>query len=141
MIKRQDIVDTSRKYIGTPFKKGGRDQFGVDCVGLIYCVARDLGLDIIDTDEKYNFGPNPVKIDKFFYAQSIRVPDIHPKIGYLAVLRQSVTPLHFGIIAKDEHGRFTIINANMKPRRVIEEPLDKWKKELIMFRDYPGVED
>lgn len=141
MPTRNEIVAAARRYIGTPFKKGGRDEFGLDCVGLIYRVGIDLGLDLEDTDQRYNFGPNPATVDKYFYAQSVRVPDLHPRIGYLAVLRQSVTPLHFGIVAKDEFNRYSIINANMKPRRVIEESLDKWKPELIMFREYLGVTD
>ena len=41
-----------RKYIGLPFKSGGRDFFGVDCYGLIVLIyEKEKGLHLWDTSD------------------------------------------------------------------------------------------
>lgn len=37
------VVDTARTYLRVPYVPCGRNRFGVDCIGLVICVARDLG--------------------------------------------------------------------------------------------------
>ena len=38
------------KYVGTPYRHGGRGQDGIDCLGLLICVYRDFGIEIPDGD-------------------------------------------------------------------------------------------
>lgn len=38
------IVAQARTYLGVPFHHAGRSRAGLDCAGLLLCVARDLGL-------------------------------------------------------------------------------------------------
>ncbi|MBI5427255.1 MAG: C40 family peptidase [Nitrospinae bacterium] len=46
---RSEIVRKAREYLGTPFHHQGRAKGrGVDCVGLVVCVLRELGLEIDD---------------------------------------------------------------------------------------------
>ncbi len=42
MITGEQIVAAARGYVGTPFKLYGRDKNGIDCLGLIVCVAREV---------------------------------------------------------------------------------------------------
>ena len=42
----EQVASASRKYLGAPFKLHGRDERGIDCVGLVVCVAKQFGLDI-----------------------------------------------------------------------------------------------
>ena len=45
MITDEQIITEARSWIGTPFKHQGRKKgAGIDCVGLIYCVANKLGI-------------------------------------------------------------------------------------------------
>jgi hypothetical protein len=44
MITGQQIVEDARKYLGAPYKVGGRSRVGLDCVGLVMLIARDFGL-------------------------------------------------------------------------------------------------
>jgi len=38
------------KYLGVPYKLGGRDLKGLDCWGFIVMVFKDFGYDILDLD-------------------------------------------------------------------------------------------
>lgn len=40
----QMVAEAARKYEGVPVVEGGRSREGLDCVGLVLCVAHDLGL-------------------------------------------------------------------------------------------------
>lgn len=41
-----------QKYLGIPYKHLGRDpKDGLDCYGLIVCIYRDLGVELIDFDK------------------------------------------------------------------------------------------
>ncbi len=48
----QELINTARTYLGTPFKHQGRLKgVGVDCIGLIMCVLKELGSPIANLDE------------------------------------------------------------------------------------------
>lgn len=138
LIKRQDIVDAARRYVGVPFKKGGRDARGMDCIGLLLLVGWELGIPLADT-RKYTMNPEVELMKEFVYGQSVRRP-ISPVVnGSIAIFKQSVFPMHTGIMTRDR-GQMMVINANLKLRAVVEQPFADWKSELIEFRDYEGVE-
>jgi cell wall-associated NlpC family hydrolase len=44
MITGQQVAEAARKYCGVPITEGGRSREGIDCVGLVLCVAHDLEL-------------------------------------------------------------------------------------------------
>lgn len=134
---RQRIVDEARSYLGVRFRKGGRDREGIDCVGLLVVVGQSLGLDIKDTID-YTFNPEVRKFADIVYSQSIRIPLDPIKIGSIAILKQTVYPMHTGIIGRDATG-LTIINANLGRRAVIEQPIAEWRRDLTMLRDYKGI--
>jgi len=50
-ITASDIVRVARSFVGTPFHHLGRLKgHGVDCIGLVTCTARELGLSDHDLD-------------------------------------------------------------------------------------------
>lgn len=48
MITGAEIVRAARRYLGVPFVEFGRARVGLDCVGLLIRVARDLSLPVED---------------------------------------------------------------------------------------------
>lgn len=42
------IRDAAIEYLDTPFHHQGRTKWGIDCVGLIVCSARDCGIEVED---------------------------------------------------------------------------------------------
>lgn len=136
---RQLIVDAARQYLGTPFKKGGRSKTAIDCVGLLVLVGRDVGLHIEDTTE-YSFNPEVAKFVDVIYSQSVRLPMEPLLIGSIGIFKQSIFPMHTGIIAKDpRNGQLTVINANLSRKSVVEQPMSEWKSNLLHLRDYKGI--
>lgn len=136
--QRARIVTEAKSWVGVKFKKGGRDRVGVDCVGLLVNVGRSLGFDIRDTIE-YSFSPEPAKFTEMVYGQTDAGHPGDLKIGNILLFRQSIFPMHTGILSKDHYGRFSVINANAIERRVVEQPIADWFKEIIAVRDYKGI--
>ena len=48
---RKEIV---QKYLGVPYLNMGRDLKGLDCYGIIMCIYKDLGFDLIDLNVDYD---------------------------------------------------------------------------------------
>ena len=132
---RRELVDEARTWLGVKFKKGGRNRTGVDCIGLLIGVGRRFGFDIEDTIE-YSFSPEPSKFQDMVYGQTIQRDEFDVLEGSIVILRQSIFPMHTGLIAKDTYGRWSIINANLKERKVVEQSIDVWADLIIGIRDY-----
>nr|WP_321451400.1 C40 family peptidase [uncultured Carboxylicivirga sp.] len=42
--KKKDFVEAAKKYLGVSYRSGGINTKGLDCSGLVYLAARDVGL-------------------------------------------------------------------------------------------------
>lgn len=40
----------ARQFLGIPYRHGGRDREGLDCVGLVHLFYQELGIKVPDTD-------------------------------------------------------------------------------------------
>jgi hypothetical protein len=134
---RDDIVKAGRSYIGTPFKFRGRSRLGIDCVGLLYCIGQDIGFPIED-DQTYSKFPEPDKFRNIIYAHSKPGDANNLRNGTVAMFKQSIYPLHCGVLVVDNTG-IKVINANMKSRKVVEENWAVWRSLLLDLREFPGV--
>ncbi len=137
---RNDVVEFARDYVGIKFTRSGRDKMkGIDCVGLLTLVGRDLGQEIDDLLH-YNFEPNPDAFLNTIRTQSNPASMNAIRPGMIVLLRQSIYPMHCGIMGINESG-LTVINANMHARRVVEQPVAEWRNSIIEVRDYKGLID
>jgi len=135
MIDGKKIVADARTWLGVRFKKGGRDRMGIDCIGLLIRVGEAQGLSIRDTVE-YSFNPEPRLFENFVYDQTEPLPANTLRVGSILILKQSIFPMHTGILARDHHDRWSVINANAKEHKVVEQPLESWRKLIISIRSY-----
>ncbi len=53
---RDEIVAAARRYDGAPYLHLGRRPDGMDCVGLLICVARDTGM-VVPDDALPHYNP------------------------------------------------------------------------------------
>lgn len=135
---RQQIVTVARNYLGTPFHHQGRLKGkGIDCLGLIVCVCRDLGFDPIDatnypwrTDSnllQQNLGTQLVKVDE------AEVGDVMLFWAY-----DRNIPTHLGF--KTDKGLIHAY-AHSGAKKVVEIGLDQWWLDrFVAAYQIPGVE-
>ena len=135
MLDNVKIVADARSWIGVKFRKGGRDRTGIDCIGLLIRVGEEQGLTIRD-DTQYSFNPEPAKFTEMVFSQTEPLSMNSLRVGSILVFRQTIFPMHTGILARDHHNEWSVINANAKERRVVEQPLSYWKANLIAIRAY-----
>lgn len=137
MFTGDDVVKAALSYKDVRFKKWGRDKNGVDCVGLLAAVARDLGVEIDDMDH-YPYKGDIMIVRKMVYAQTIELPR-RPINGSIVALRQAAVPMHFGFI-RVNNGQVSVINANMEKRKVVEDSFDLWKDLVMKVRAFKGMQ-
>lgn len=140
-VTQQLIVETTREYIGVPYVHAGRSKVnGIDCVGLLACVAVDLGLNPKDTTA---YGQNDVfdlmieHIEELAY----EIPRDQVQKGDIATFRHRRMWNHCGIVdIKD--GNMTLIHCYMSANigKTTEQPWDElWEKRLYKFYRYKGL--
>lgn len=124
------IVGTARSYIGVPWRHQGRTRRGIDCVGLIIRVGREVG--VMDYDvSSYQRRTVGVEFLHHFRAAMDEVGIRGMAPGDVLVLRDGVYPCHSAILASKD-GRSTIVHAHALRRGVVEEYLDEdgWRAKL-----------
>lgn len=132
------MVAQARTYLGVRYFHCGRSRNGVDCSGLILCVAHDLGLtewDEVDYSEQVN--PDYMKANLLRFCDE--VPLTHePRPGDVLWFAPRNHPQHVGFYCGD--GRF--IHSHQGPGRVVETSYDaKWKRRLRGVFRWRGVRE
>lgn len=138
---RNKIILTARQYVGAPFCHQGRNpQSGLDCVGLIVCVAHRLGLSDFDRAD-YKKIPGRRAISRYadFGGYKIRpLADMRP--GDIVLLRFGRFLEHGAILTDRGAGRFGLIHACEKYGRVVEHGLsDDWRAKIIAVYSFPDL--
>lgn len=147
------IVDTARSFVGTKFVHQGRmPGVGLDCIGLITCVARALDIPHHD-DVNYSRRPEPGRLREGLLASGcFEIPAEERRHGDILTFWfcASRHEQHVGILATDR-GRETLIHTlNRGMRRaiglrsltgaVVEHGLDDfWKERIVTAWRYGGI--
>ena len=115
----QEYVAACRQYLGVPFCHQGRSHRGVDCVGLLVCAARDLGIAVTDT-LNYLHDPDAGVLYKTLSANGlIAIPRKDIRTGDLMLIRwRTERPRHLAV--RTDIG---LIHAFSQLRKVVESSI------------------
>ena len=122
-ITRAMIVETALSYIGTPYKAGGQSrEEGLNCAGIIVCIARDLGFSDVGFPGRANFTKER-PLDALFSAHMDKLPDWkQAERGDVLSIAFESDPHHCGIVTKVNSFGIYIVHAT-RNHGVIEHKL------------------
>ena len=144
-ITRAQVVQAARAWLGTPFHHQARVKVvGVDCVGLVIGVGRELGLCAPDFDvPPYARTPDGASLMHQAAGLMRRLPiDSVLEPGQVIVVALGGEPQHLGILGDYRHGGLSIIHAAAfaQPGRVIETRLMfSASMRFVSAFELPGV--
>lgn len=139
-MRRGDILASARACIGTRFRHQGRlVDHGLDCVGLLVCVARQCGMTVCDSPN-YDRRPAHGLLEKHLCLSGLSPVDLDDmQIGDVALFQFNGPPQHVAILG-DAHRPFSMIHSYMPARHVVEHRLDDlWRQRLVGAYRFPGV--
>jgi NlpC/P60 family putative phage cell wall peptidase len=139
-VTRAQIVQQARTWLATPYQHQARCKgAGVDCIGLIASVAKELG--VCDFDSHcYGRIPDGKELIAALRAHAIELAPSSPWLpGQILALRFDTEPQHAAILA--QHGdQMTMIHAYSHANCVTEHRLaDVWRARVVARFDFPGV--
>lgn len=143
MIPRITVEALARSWVGTPYKHQGRQKgVGVDCIGLIWGVAAELGVDNSGVPANYPGTPDGLQLIAGCEKYLVRREGLDRVRGGVAILYGlDKRPQHFAIVGL-YGGQPTMIHAFAKRQRVVEHTWDRfWEERLVRMYDFPGVEE
>ena len=136
MIPRVTVISNALLWEGTRYKHQGRDEFGLDCVGLIIKVAHQCGVTDYDTTN-YPRRPNSHDFIREMKGQLTRLPKREIKSGDIIMFRSRGMPCHVGIKVSPEK----FIHAYLPHKKVTVDPIEAYKHLIVCGWRYEGVED
>lgn len=142
MITRDAIVAEAREWIGTPWHhQAALKGKGCDCIGLIYGVARALGIPEaarFRADPRfrgYGRTPEPSML-RAAIAEYLNVADVE-RPGDILLMRFDAEPQHFGFLSTPDY----MIHAYAQARKVVENRIDdKWRRRIVGAYRFRGVD-
>ena len=125
MTQRTQIVEAARQWIDTPFHHQARLKgVGVDCVGLVIGVARELALVSQDLDVLgYPRTPDGTSLMQTMRQHMTEIDRAAMQPGDVIVVSFDKDPQHLAILGDYRHGGLSIIHAAGNTGRVIETRL------------------
>lgn len=141
LVSRDQIVEQARTYLGVRWRHQGRSRTGIDCVGLLACVALDLGLvstlDGIDL-KGYRRSTNGHLFLKYLDGALTRKPLNRREPGDVIGMRDGTVACHVGLLSS-KSGCEYLIHAWITSRKVVEDQLDAHMPRVIACWSLPGV--
>lgn len=120
------VVAAARRHLGTPFHHQGRlPGVGLDCIGLLVAVARELGVPIED-DATYGRRPRPAQLLAGMGRNLVRRLGCDLTPGSIVVMgaRRADLPQHVGILTPYAAGSLGLVHTDAHVGRVTEHAFD-----------------
>ena len=123
------IVAEARTWLGVPWRHQGRTRAGIDCVGLLVCVTRALGLSDYDSTGYGRHAQGQTFVRHFQEnMDGIGISEARP--GDVLVFADRAYPCHCGVLT-ERHGVPHLLHAHAIRRKVIEEPYaGEWQAKV-----------
>lgn len=135
MVNRSEITAAALSLVGTPFCAQGRAPgIGLDCIGVLVCVARLCGIPIKDRVD-YPLRPNG-ELRAELESRLVRVHG-EPQEGDVLMMAFAGEPHHVAMLIAD--GR--IVHGHVRARRcVVQTYTDYWRSVTRAVYRFQGVE-
>lgn len=136
---REDVVAEARSWIGTRWIHQGRNRHGIDCIGLVVVVRRELGFTGYDV-AGYPREPDGTFLSHFLNAGGIRVGILKAQPADLLLFRDARSPCHVGIITRRDGDVLRMAHAHALRHRVVEEPVvHDWQRKWVAAIQMPEL--
>jgi cell wall-associated NlpC family hydrolase len=128
-ITPERIVAEARSWLGVPWRHQGRTRSGIDCVGLVVCVAHALDLSNYDSTGYSRRAQGQRFVEHFrSNMDGVAIPDAGP--GDVLVFADQAYPCHCGFLT-ERLGHPHLLHAHATRRQVIEEPYaGEWSAKI-----------
>ncbi len=132
----EQVYLAAREWVGVPYHHQGRVPAGLDCVGLLIVVARELGIIPAHFDyTRYGRHPNG-QLDAALDAHLVPLPA--PEPGCIVAIAWHRRLHHVAIVGQTEQ-YLTMIHS-LERFGVIEHRLDeKYRRRVVRCYGYTGV--
>jgi len=126
---RNDIINEAKKYLNTPFLHQGRNKNGLDCLGLILIVLKNLNL--YDKEHKdYSFDVDGNSFYSKLKSNLREIPYNELKNGDIILFNIAGNPQHVGFYYKENNREMIIHSYNSIGKVVTHELSFKWKRRI-----------
>lgn len=130
MATREQFVATARKHLGVRFQHQGRlPEAGVDCIGLVILVCKELGISDFDITD-YGRMPDG-RMDEYcrHNLNVLRMGEVRP--GDVLTFRWERHSSHMAIVSDVTDAGVYIVHAYLKNRKVVEHRMDNMWLALV----------
>ncbi len=88
------FIAAARAYVGVPWRHQGRSRHGIDCVRLLVCAARDLGIPVDDV-RAYQHQPRAHDLARMLRRHCVSVPVANMRRGDIVLMGRPSTHVGF----------------------------------------------
>ena len=140
VITREDVLRQARSCLDIPWQHQGRTRLGVDCLGLIILVAKELGIRGADVDyTTYSREADPAELTRLCRHYLLPIPLAAMRPGDVVQLRDAISPCHLAFLANKGHP-YSLIHAVTKWGKVVEHGFTRpWPHMVKAAYSLPGV--
>jgi hypothetical protein len=148
MTTASDIVACARQSIGVRFAHQGRNEFGLDCLGLLILTAHKLGVTFdgegvhaLDVPH-YGRRPDVVLLKQKLDTHLLPIALEQVTVGDVMLLKIDGSPQHLALISDyPMAGELGMIHAYAQARQVVEHRYDAhWRRESYAAYRLPILE-
>lgn len=133
--KKLDIVRQARTWLGTPYHHQGRLKgVGVDCVGIIIGVGKELGIFDYDTKD-YARSPNSNRMQAELDFHFDRVPFTEIRAGDIGFFKFKAEPQHLAFFTD-----IGVLHAYMQVGKCVEHSYSSpWPERFVQAYRFKGI--